>query len=325
MSDTATIETQETEAAESVDNQPETTETQDDIVRLDSLQEDDIASLSDEDLEKLQNETVEEQEEPETEKSTDEQPVESKAETQQEEMTLEEQVAALQKQVKDLEKIKDDRGDFIERQNSVISNLQTKLDGLNKQKTALDKKTSSEGFWENPEEALKARDQKAKVEQQIEAASAELQYRQNKSAIVQVVPDYEDTVDDIVEYLKEVDPPREVEINGKKMTVGTTDETVSQFKKDPFVISAQKAIEFVNNARLFKKSQLYQQKAKVLEGKPRQILDKVTKAAQHKTATSSPSGTSESNSSDVTEADITSMSDADLQNFIKNAQKKVGR
>lgn len=325
MSDTATIETQETEASESVDNQPETTETQDDIVRLDSLQEDDIASLSDEDLEKLQNETVEEQEEPETEKSTDEQPVESKAETQQEEMTLEEQVAALQKQVKDLEKIKDDRGDFIERQNSVISNLQTKLDGLNKQKTALDKKTSSEGFWENPEEALKARDQKAKVEQQIEAASAELQYRQNKSAIVQVVPDYEDTVDDIVEYLKEVDPPREVEINGKKMTVGTTDETVSQFKKDPFVISAQKAIEFVNNARLFKKSQLYQQKAKVLEGKPRQILDKVTKAAQHKTATSSPSGTSESNSSDVTEADITSMSDADLQNFIKNAQKKVGR
>ena len=325
MSDTETIATQETEAAESVADQAETTETQDDVVRLDSLEEEDIASLSDEDLEKLQNETVEEQEEPETEESSEEQSEESKTETPQEEMTLEEQVAALQKQVKDLEKIKHDSGEFIDKQNSIISNLQTKLDGLNKQKTALDKKTSSEGFWENPEEALKAREQKAKVEQQIEAANTELQYRQNKSAIVQVVPDYEDTVDDIIEYLKEVDPPREVEINGKKMTVGTTDEAVAQFKKDPFVVSAQKAIEFVNNARLFKKSQLYQQKAKVLEGKPRQILDKVTKAARHKTATSSPSGTSESNASDVTEADISSMSDADLQNFIKNAEKNVGR
>ena len=322
MSDTETIESQDTDIA--VDDVQEA----DEVIRIDSIDESDIAGLSDDDLMKLQDAQLDEGSDAEEVASDVDEPEDvqgSKDKTPKDERTLEQKVQDLQKQIEGLEKVKNDRGDFIEKQNSIISSLQNKLDGLSKHKEDLDKKTSNEGFWENPKEALKAETEKAKVEQQIEAANKELQYRQNKSAIEQVVPDYEAVVDDIIDYLKEVDPPREVELNGELVQVGTTDDVVAQFKKDPFVLNAQKAIDFVNNARLFKKSQLYKQKAEVLEGKPRQILDKVNKAAQYRTATSRSSGTSESSVSEVSDSEIASMSDTELQNFIKNAERNVER
>lgn len=295
-------------------------ESESDVIRLDTISEDDIASLSDDVLEKLQNEHVDDEsdtgEDSDDLEETDDVVKIKKEGAEQDkpknQMSPEERIQALEKQIENLEKIKNDRGEFIEKQNSVITTLKSKVDNLAQRRQELEKKTSDQNYWESPKEAFKAENEKAQVEQQLASATSELRYRENKSAIEQVVPNYNEIVDDIITYLKEeVDPE------------GTTDEAVALFKKDPFVISAQQAIDWAKGANVHKRMKLIEEKAGILKNKPRAILNKINQAANYKTATSSPSGTSESDISDISDVDISKMSDADLQNFIKSAEKKV--
>lgn len=330
MSNTET--TAQAESTESVESTvTETVES--DGFDVEAISEESIADLSDADLEKLRKQTIDTESDTEdqstegSESGTEEKPgsKEEKSEKPKtDQMSDSERIASLEKQVQDLEKIKNDRGDFIEKQNTVIGSLKSQINDLSAQKTDLDRKTTNQNFWENPKEALQAERDKEKVNQKLESATRELKYRENKSAIASVVPDYESEVDNIVEYLKVVDPPREVEVDGKKIVTGTTDEIVAQFKKDPYVIPAQKAVEFTNAARMYKKSQLYKEKAEILEGKPKQVLDKVNQAANYRTATSKPSGTDDNTASEVTDEDIERMSDEELTRFIESAKKSVG-
>jgi len=332
MSDTET--TQDLQGEEAVsDSAEQTTETEESSIDIENLSQVDMANLSDEDLAKLQDQpTSEEEETDETDQVDSEeegeegnQPPKNQQGEDSENRTDAERIAELEKQLSVLQKKSDDRGNFIEKQKSMINGLLKKVDTLKLKKADLDNKTSDQGFWDNPNEALKAREEKTEVESQLADAQKELHYRQNRQSIEQVVPDYKDLVDDIVDYLKEVDPAREVEIDGEKRMVGTTDEVIEQFKKDPFIIPASSAINFVNGARMFKSNKLLQEKNEIMSKKPRKILDKVNQAANHRTATSAPGATTKRSTLDASQADLARMSDKELAEYTNQIEQQLGR
>tara|TARA_R110000744_G_scaffold228_2_gene865 strand:- start:8860 stop:9867 length:1008 start_codon:yes stop_codon:yes gene_type:complete len=334
--DTEMLTTNETDTAEeSIISDTETSQegesSESEQVSLENISEDDISSLSDEELEGLRNQTVNEESETGEESQGDDteksvvQGKSSKPTKPKDQMTTSERMEMLEKQIEVLEKVKGDRGTHIEKQDSVISGLKSKLDSLSEHRNKLDKKTSNQSYWEDPNGAMDAKVEKVQVEQQIAQAESELAYRENKESITQVFPDFEDCVEDLVEYFKVADPAREIVKDGKKVIVGTHAEAIAAFKKDPFMMKSDIAIATVKAARIFKSEKLQKQKVELLKNKPRQILDKVNKAAQYRTATSAPGGTSESNASDVSSADISKMSGKELQSFIISSRKQLGR
>lgn len=222
-----------------------------------------------------------------------------------------ERILSLEKQIENLEKIKNDRGGFIEKQNSVIIGLKEKVDSLSKKKEELDRKSSNESFWEDPKAAMAAEKEKSSVDEDLKTANTELLYRINRSEIERTIPDYEKLVDDIIDYIKDVDPER------------TTEEVIANYKKDPFAIDPKMAIQFANSARLFKKNRLLEEKVEAVISSPKRVLSKVNNAANYKTATSSNGDTRDSDMSNVSSADFSKMSDKELSDYIASAKKST--
>ena len=303
-----------------------------DTVDVSSLLEKDTSDLSDNEIlaiEEHHQKTIIESEEDSGDQIQDSKTQETDSVVEspskkKDEMTTEERIAYLEATLEKVQKKSDNRGNFIDQQNSVITGLKKKLDNLSNQKQDLDNKTTNQSYWDDPKQAIKAESEKQQVESKLEETSKELRYRENKLAIQNSIPEYSESVDDIIEYLKEIDPPREVEQNGVKVTIGTTQDVIDEYKKDPYVLPVQSAMQFANSAKLHKKSRLLEEKIGLMEKRPESIFEKVSKAANYETSTSFPSKTKRS-IADISDRQLSRMSDEELKNYEKALIKSLER
>lgn len=294
---------------------------------INSITDDDIINLDDADLSKISNidetkfNTEDEDAKEDTDEDSDKEDDPDKDEPKKKDLSPEERISDLEKQIKNLEKIKEDRGNFIEKQNATINTLKSKLDGLKSKKEELDNNSTNKAFYDDPEKAIKAAMEKPEVERQLKEAENELAISQRKSQIQNIVPDFHNHVDDIVEYFKAIDPAREVDINGESVMVGTTDEVIQSFKKDPYAIDPNVAIQAYNGAMMLKRSQLNEAKVQSEKGKTKRTMDKVNSAASYTTATSKPGKSSKTSIEDISDEEIQRMSDPELSEYLSQLNK----
>lgn len=218
------------------------------------------------------------------------------------ELSDKDRIASLEKQIKNLEKIKNDRGLFIDKQNEELSSNKTRLSNLTNRLKQLEDKSSETSFWDNPEEAMDARDEKNRVKKEIAELSQVQSYSNKKQQLMDMAPDYDSLIDDIVDFFKETDP----KFSEKEAEV---------FKKDPYnILNPETFIHYVNNARIFKKMKSVSSVKK--EGT---VSDKVKAAANHKTATSALGTQVSSNFEDV---DTESMTFEELEEYNTKLKQK---
>lgn len=224
-----------------------------------------------------------------------------KKEKKSEELSDKDRIASLEKQIKDLEKIKNDRGGFIEKQAAMINSKQDKILELSEKLKQLEEASSENSFWENPEKAMDARDEKKKTQQELEELTKEQRYFNNKQKLQQLAPDYDSLIDDIVDYFKEIQPDMPQEV-------------IDIYKKDPYdIVDPEKFMQHIIAARMIKRFKSPKSE------KQETVQDKIKSAAAHATATSNLGSQLGSNLEDM---DISELSAEALAEYSAKLKKK---
>lgn len=269
--------------------------TEDSQTKEESYQPTEIAAMTEEDFES----------EYQRAKSNGNQENPSEPKKEEKVLTPEDRIAALEKQISDLEKIKNDRGNYIDKQKDTISSYKSKIESLTQKLNDLNSKTTSESFWEDPEKALSAREEKAKVQQELNTTEIEFQKKATESKILNSVPNYLDMIDDIIDYLRDEDPYLK-------------EEDVKFYKENPFSIDPNAAINFSNLAKAHKRIKLLESK---VGQKNKPINDRVKDASAFKTSVATL-GSSIEPELNISSNNLARMSDDDFEMMYKSLKNK---
>jgi len=272
----------------------------------DDLLEMDVSDMSDEQLEEVERISTQETDNIEDPDNTEEvgqaeeteQDTETK--TKRENVSLEDEVASLKKQITNLERIKNDRNNFVNKQNAVIRSLQNKLDSVNDEKDRLSTIDARDQIYEDPSSMVKNEIKKQNLDESRQSLEYELMIANEKIATLQEFPDYLNQVQDFVDYAKENDTER------------TGEKEIQSFLDNPFI--------GINKIRELMPKVLEYKGAKEKIPSNAKAVKKQKTSNKYSTSTSQNGGVNNKDFESITESDIEGMSDKELKDYISKLE-----
>ena len=279
---------------------------------IENAGEQDVAVISDEDLDKQLSEPVEVSEEAEPEKvdnqENPEKPAESVKDEENKFSTPDEEILFLKSKLDSIAKSNKDRDDWIKRRDLEIGQLRKRIEEGEVSSGGISK--LNETFYDDPVKGVNDILEIREKEKNLKSLKEQEQEVLNKLNIMQVVPNYDELVEDMAAMAKEDGEPPEL---------------IELFKKNPYALRHDLAINYARRANDRKKSSDTSKKIADLEKKindlrtkPDSIIDKINDLSRKKPVSSTPGSTSGSRSSDdLSDSDIASISDAELEEILK--------